>query len=99
MDLQRLQQLAGLPLTESKQILTERYEESADFDADMDKIEKLLKDALSIARSSNLVSHAKDTDKNFDVPNLKDKFSDMTFKIQQAISSVKDFYEEMEKAA
>lgn len=78
--------------------LKERYEESADFDADMDRIEKCLKDALAIARSPNFRKHAVDTDNHFNtrtagMGNL------MADAIDNALTHAKDFYSAMEDAA
>jgi hypothetical protein len=78
--------------------LKERYEESADFDADMDRIEKCLKDALGIARSANFTKHMKDTDTNFDTSS-KIYAQELVKAINEAIGAAKELYEEMEKAA
>ena len=98
MDLQRLQQLAGLPLTESKQILTERYEESADFDADYEQIQKHLAAAKKIVESANWKKHLSDTDKNFDTECVTYS-GDALKSLNEAIAAFTEFYNHIEKAA
>lgn len=95
----RLQQLAGLPLSESKStILNERYEESSEFDADYDKVEAALNSALKIIVSSNWQSHMHSTDVNFDTQCMEES-SKVELAIRDSIKTLKAFYEHIEQAA
>lgn len=79
--------------------VVERYEESADFDADMDKLQKHLKAALAIMDSANFVKHVDDTEENFDVEGLRDSYNKLYTAIEEAINSAKDFYDTIVEAS
>ena len=49
------------------ELVQEAYDTSADWDADHDKLERLIKDALAIMNSPNWQMHMKDTDDNYSV--------------------------------
>lgn len=95
MKLQELRKLAGLPAISK---VAEAYEESSDFDADANKVEKYLKDALAIIKSAAWQKHMKDTDSNFDT-SCVNASQDLVKSINEALGSFKEFYDEIQKAA
>jgi len=94
-----MQQLLALkPAQVVEQTLEERYEESSDFDADMDKIQNALEEAKKIVNSANFQRHMKDTDENFDTSTVEMGRRALD-KLQLAIEAFEKFYTEMEQAA
>ena len=80
-------------ITEAKQ-----YEESSDFDADFNTLEKHLKDAKDIVKSAAWQKHMKDTDTNFDTSVVEMSRRAMD-KLQLAIEAFDNFYEYIQEAA
>jgi hypothetical protein len=80
-------------LNEAKQ-----YEESSDFDADFNTVEKHLKDAKDIVKSSAWQKHMKDTDANFDTSVVEMSRRAMD-KLQLAIEAFDAFYEHIQEAS
>ena len=78
--------------------LKEAYSESSDFDADYNKVEKHLKDALAIVKSANWQKHMRDTDKNFDTDCVTYS-QDAVKSLNEAIAAFAEFYDHIEKAA
>lgn len=78
--------------------VTERYETSASFDADMDKVFDHLLAAMKIYRSSDFHSHMKDTDANFDT-DARAMSVKAESKLAEALSAAKALYSHMDKAA
>jgi hypothetical protein len=79
-------------------VITERYEDSSDFDADYNAIEKHLKDALKIVQSANWKKHLKDTDANFSTEAVS-KGRDAEGLLSQAIEEFKEFYDHIVEEA
>jgi hypothetical protein len=95
-----MQQLLALkPAQVVEQTLEERYEESADWDADMEKLQGHLKAALAIMDSPNWAKHIDDTEKNFDVDGLRSTHDSLYDAVDEANTLAKDFYSAMEDAA
>ena len=102
MELSRLQQLAGLKVTATnKQLITEavRYDTSADWDADMDKLQHHLKEALAIMDSHRWQKHIDDTETNFEVEGLRSTHDSLYDAVDEANSLAEAFYSAMEGAA
>lgn len=81
------------------QPLKERYEESADWDADMGKLQEHLKAALAIMNSTNWAKHIKDTVANFNADGLRSTHDTLYVAVAEANTLAKDFYSAMEEAA
>ena len=78
------------PITESEQF-NEEYAESSDFDADMDKAQAALNDALKIVRSTSWKKHMKDTDFNYGTEG-KDRSAEIEKDLQAVITSLDKLY-------
>jgi hypothetical protein len=74
--------------------ITERYDESAEFEADVNKLETLLKDAKSIVASKNWNDWMQDSKSNYDTKSVE-KSKKLLSTIQLAIDSVDDIYDEL----
>jgi hypothetical protein len=96
-----IQQLLAMQQTQKvdEEIVSERYDTSADWDADMDKLQEHLKAALAIMDSPNWAKHVDDTEKNFDVDGLRSTHDSLYDAVDEANTLAKDFYLAMEQAA
>ena len=92
-----LQQIEQTQANEEVQV-AEGYKSSADFDADMDKIEKHLKDAQIILTSKDFEEHVNDTDNQFDT-NAGKQFRLLVNRLNLTMATAEDLYKEMERAA
>lgn len=79
--------------------LQERYNESSDFDADMDTLKDHLQAAMDIINSDNWAEHLESTENNFDVPGLRDAHDKMYQSIEDAMNNADTFYETMQEAS
>lgn len=86
------------PVQKPAEKIAERYETSASFDADMDKVFDHLLAAMKIYRSSDFHSHMKDTDANFDT-DARAMSVKAESKLADALSAAKALYSHMDKAA
>lgn len=78
--------------------LDESYSESADFDADMEKIIGHINAVMTIMQSANWKQHIKDTTQNFDVDaTAAEKV--LWGAIRDAHDEAQNFYETMQEAA
>jgi hypothetical protein len=98
MNEQQLRKLAGLPPAAEKKVLTERYEGSHEFDADIGDADKNLKAALKVVQSPNWKRHMKDTDDNYSTKAIQ-KSADVERKIKEAIRVLDDLYDHMLEAS
>lgn len=87
----------GLKSTGSQ--VTERYEESSDFDADMVAIQTKLEEIKKIMLSPNWIQHMRDTESNFEIDGLGAAENHLFSSIEDAIDAAEEFYELMQQAA
>ena len=78
--------------------LNERYDETAAWDADFNKLEDLINAAIKIVTSENWKKHMRDTDQNFDV-NVKRISDALVGELEQANGTLSVLMNEMMKAA
>lgn len=78
--------------------VSERYEETVDFDDDMSKLIRHLEDALKIANSANLKQHMHDTDQNFNTDAVQ-MARDMSGDIATALKAARDLYDHITNEA
>jgi hypothetical protein len=78
--------------------ITERYDESAEFEADVNKLESLLKDAKVIVASKNWNDWMQASKSNYDTKSVE-KSKKLLSTIQLAIDSVDDIYDELSNAS
>lgn len=91
--LKELNSLAKQPVQEAKQ-----YEESSDFDADFNAVEKHLKDAKATVTSAAWTKHMKDTDTNFDT-SCVEYSQDALKSLNEAIAAFDKFYDHIQEAS
>jgi hypothetical protein len=96
-ELQKLQAEAQAPVAIEEDAITERYEESADFDADIGKVHDLLYQAQAIIQSTNWKQHMHDTDSNFDT-SAKEMSRRAEEKLKLAIDAYSKLYDHMMEA-
>lgn len=96
-----IQQLLAIQQTQKvdEEIVSERYDTSADWDADMDKLQEHLKAAMDIINSENWAEHIESTQNNFDVPGLSHTHDKLYNAIEEAINLASDVYAHMEEAS
>jgi hypothetical protein len=93
-----LQQLIKIQESSQPSKVVEAYEESSDFDAEFDKAEKHLKDALAIVTSADWKKHMRDTDKNFSTNGVS-RNNDIVKAIQSSIGELGDLLTHFEEEA
>jgi hypothetical protein len=86
-----LRKLAGLPLIAEAVQLTERYSGSHEFDSDISKVDKLLKDAKKILTSANFKQHMFDTDHNYSTEAMQMTTAAVK-DLDKAINSIDELY-------
>jgi flagellar hook-associated protein FlgK len=84
-------------LNELLQII-ERYEESTEFEDDVNKLESLLRDAKAIVVSKNWNDWMQASKSNYDTKSVE-KSKKLLSTIQLAIDSVDDIYDELSDAS
>ena len=106
MNTDRVRQLAGLPAKQLRQeaplleaVTGGRYETSADFDAEMAKLQFHLKAALDIINAEHWAKHIEDTKQNFEVEHLDSAHDKLYNAIKEAIAQAEDVYDIMEEAS
>ena len=106
MEINRIRQLAGLPAKQPKQeaplleaVTGGRYETSADFDAEMGKLQFHLKAALDIINSEHWDKHIGEIKKSFEVEPLESTHDRLYESIEEAIALSEDLYDIMEEAS
>jgi hypothetical protein len=77
-----------------EEIVSERYEDTIDFDDDMGKLIDHLEQALKIANSANFKQHMRDTDQNFNTDAVQIA-RDMSSDISEALKAARGLYDHL----
>lgn len=78
--------------------ISERYEGSSDFDADMVAIQTKLQEIKKIMLSQNWIQHMRDTESNFEVDGLGTAENHLFSSIEEAVDAAEEFYELIQQA-
>ena len=97
--LSELKHMAEFGLKTAGHQVTERYEGSSDFDADMVAIQTKLGEIKSIMTSPNWIHHMRDTESNFEVDGLGTAENHLFSCIEEAEEAADEFYELIQKAS
>jgi hypothetical protein len=90
--IQDLLSLGVQPNVALEAAVTEGYDESSEFDADVDKLQKLLEEARDIVISDDWKAHLKATDRNFDTSSVE-LSRRAQVKLEEAIVAFQNMYQ------